>query len=104
VEQLEAELGRKMSFPLSPTDSNMILTSLAVKNLSVGTITSYLAGTKRMATTRGPDTPPPSGQARSILKGYENLQRDAKEAVVKNTHRPVTIHLLRLLGHVANTY
>jgi hypothetical protein len=38
------------------------------------------------------------------LKGYENLQRDAKEAVVKNTHRPVTIHLLRLLGHTANTY
>ena len=52
VEQLEAELGRKISFPLSPTDSNMILTSLAAKNLSVGTIRSYLAGTKRMATAR----------------------------------------------------
>ena len=58
--------------------------------------------------TRGAETPPPSGLAKSILslrlRGYENIQRDPRKAVLAAMHRPVTIHLLRLLGHAANTY
>ena len=51
--QLEAELGRELPFPLSPTDSNLILTSLAAKGLSIGPIRSYLAGTRRLQIARG---------------------------------------------------
>jgi hypothetical protein len=49
---------------------------------------------------------PPSGLAKSILslrlRGYENIQRDPRKAVLAAMHRPVTIH--RFLGHAANTY
>ena len=36
---------------------------------------------------------------KTLLKGHENLSRDPVEAVAKATHRPVSIPLLRLLGH-----
>ena len=38
------------------------------------------------------------------MKGYENIQRDLRKALLAAMHRPVTIHLLRLLGHATNTY
>jgi hypothetical protein len=53
VVNLEAELGREIPFPLSPADSNLILTSLAAKGLSIGPIRSYLAGTRRLQIARG---------------------------------------------------
>jgi hypothetical protein len=53
VAKLEPELAGELPFLLSPADSNLILTSLALKGLSTGTIRSYLAGTRRLAMARG---------------------------------------------------
>lgn len=105
VAQLELDLGRELPFPLSPADSTMLLMHLVSKGLCVGTVRSYMAGARRLAIASGVETPAPrSDLARSLLKGYENLKRDPKKAAMSSTHRPVSIHFLRLLGHAASTY
>ena len=102
--QLESELGRKLPFPLSPADYSLVLTSLAAKGLSIGSIRTYLAGARRLSIARGAEPSPTPELAKQILKGYENMNRDPKAAVLASKHRPITIPMLRLLGHAANTY
>ena len=105
VSHLEQALGREISFPLCPTDYNLLLTFLMSKGLNSNTIKSYMSGTKRMAMARGVQSPAPQPElAKTILKGYENLQRNPVKAVLSANHRPVSIHFLRLLGHACNKF
>ena len=101
---LESEMGRKFSFPLSAPDYSLVLTSLAARGLSTGTIRSYLAGARRMSIARGAEPSPTPELAKQLLKGYDNVRRDPRAAVLTSTHRPITIPVLRLLGHAANTH
>ena len=105
VSKLETELGRQFSWPLPTEDTNLLLTYLLDKGIQPNTVKSYLAGTRRLAMSKGVASPtPPSDLAKAILKGYENVSRNPVKAVAEATHRPVTIPLLRLLGHAANKY
>ena len=105
VSHLEQELGRAIPFPLSPTDYNLLLTFLVSKKLNSNTVKSYMSGTKRMAMARGVQSPAPQPElSKTILKGYENLQRNPVKSVLSANHRPVSIHFLRLLGHACNKF
>ena len=64
-----------------------------------------MSGTKRMAMARGVQSPAPQPElSKTILKGYENLQRNPVKSVLSANHRPVSIHFLRLLGHACNKF
>ena len=105
IRELETELGRTFKWPLGEQDSNLLLVHLLSKGLQPSTIRSYLAGTRRLALSKGVSTPPQqSDLSKTILKGYENLMRNPVKAVAEATHRPVSIPFLRLLGHAANKY
>ena len=105
VSKLEGELGRKLTWPLNPEDSNLLLIYLMDKGIQPSSVKQYLAGTRRLAMSKGVMTPaPPSTLAKTLLKGYENICRDPRKAVAEATHRPVTIPFLRLIGHSANTH
>ena len=49
ISKLESELGRKFSWPLSPTDSNLLLAFLLSKGVKPNTFRLYLSGTRRLA-------------------------------------------------------
>ena len=105
VKRLEAELGRELSWPLSDADSNLLLAYLLDRGVKPNTVKSYLAGTRRLAMSKGVSSPSPqSDLAKAILKGYENMSRDPVKNVAAATHRPVTIPFLRLLGHASNKH
>ena len=105
IKNLEAELGRSFSWPLSPADSNLVIIYLADRGLKGSTINSYLSGIRRLAMSKGVASPPAQSKiAKSILKGYQNLKRNPKKAAAEVNHRPLTIPFLRLLGHAINKY
>ena len=105
VLKLETELGRTFCWPLPDADANLLLVYLVDRGVKINTVRSYLSGARRLALSKGVACPsPPSDLAKAILKGYENLSRNPIKAVSEATHRPVTIPLLRLLGHAANKY
>ena len=105
VASLEKELGRKLSWPLTPEDSNMILAYLLSKGFKPSTVRSYLAGVRRLALSKGVHNPAPQSElAKTFLRGYENSSRNPVIAVAGATHRPVSIPFLRLLGHASNKY
>ena len=104
VHKLEDEIGRKFSWPLSEKDSNLIMMYLLEKGIQQKTVKTYLSGIRRMAFAKGVSNPDQtSSLGKVILQGYQNLNRNPIVAVKKNTHRPITIPFLRLLGHVIAT-
>ena len=105
IARLEADLGRKFSWPLSSSDSNLLLAFLLSKGVKANTVKTYLSGARRMAIARGVQSPAPQTElAKCILQGYQNLERDPVRDAAEATHRPVTIPFLRLLGHAANKF
>ena len=104
ISNLEAELGRTFSWPLSPADSNLLLAFLLNKGVKPNTVRMYLSGARRIALSKGTDPPTESQFAKCMLRGYENLKRNPVKEAVEANHRPVTIPLLRLLGHSASKH
>ena len=104
ISKLEHSLGRKLAWPLSGQDSNLLLVYLVDKGIQHTTVKNYLSGTRRLALAHGVMSPPPQTDlAKAIIKGHENLSRNPVKAVANSTHRPISIPLLRVLGHSANS-
>ena len=105
IAKLEGELGRKFTWPLPSSDSNLLLAFLLSKGVKANTVKTYLSGARRVAIARGDMSPAPQSElAKCILQGYQNLERDPVRDAAEATHRPVTIPFLRLLGHAANKF
>ena len=106
IKNLESLIGRKLPMPLSDSDYSLFLTYLIKqggkggKSMSHKAIRKHLSGIRRMTVAKGfpyPKSKP--ALAETLLKGHENLTRDPVIAVSNATHRPISIPLLRLLGH-----
>ena len=100
VSKLEKEIGREFSWPLSSQDSLMITTYLISKGIKYKSVKSYLNGVRRLAISKGVFSPAPQSQLqKAVLRGCENIQRDPLKEVANATHRPMSIPLLRIIGH-----
>ena len=106
VKSLEGLIGRCFSWPLPESDLSLIMTYLinrggvTGKKLRPRTILKHLSGVRRMSLAMGAPMPKKvEGLTKALLKGNENLCRDPIISVSRATHRPISIPLLRLLGH-----
>lgn len=100
--KLEQELGRQLSWPLNGKEYNLILVYLINKGIQPATVRNYLSGTRRLSLAHGVMSPPQQTDlAKAIIKGHENLSRNPIKAVATSTHRPISVALLRVLGHTA---
>ena len=105
ISKLELELGRRLSCPLNGKDYNLLLVYLINKGIQPATVKTYLSGTRRLSLAHGVMSPPQQTDlAKAIIKGHENLSRNPVKAVSTSTHRPISIPLLRILGHTAYSH
>ena len=104
VSKLQKEIGREFSWPLSNPDTLLITTYLVSKGIKHKSIKGYLSGVRRLAISKGVFRPEPQSQLqKAILKGLENIQRDPLKEVANATHRPMSLPLLRIIGHYIAT-
>ena len=106
IKHLEAQIGRTFRWPLDSKDLNLFVAHLVSqktkngKRVKPGTIKKHMSGIRRIALSKGIPTPDKIPDlTKTLLKGHKNLCHDPQLAVDEATHRPVSIPLLRLIGH-----
>ena len=96
----EVTLGRSFSMPMTDAERAYLTAYMVGKGLQKETVQNYLSNLRFYELAQGmPNLAKNSELTHHILIGAENRARNPITASLKKERRPITIQMLRLIGH-----